>query len=98
KGDLLAIAGSIRPGTLLVEDIAQCVHHLQVGFLVAAADVVGFAWYSGIENTTDRGAVVFDEKPVAYLLAVAIDGQFLARKRVMDDQRNQLFGEVIGAV
>ena len=42
--------------------------------------------------------MVLDVEPVAHLQAVAVDRQGLAGQRVDDDQRDQLFGEVVGAV
>ncbi len=42
--------------------------------------------------------MVADVQPVAYLLAVAVDRQRLARLRVGDDQRDQLLREMVGAV
>jgi hypothetical protein len=42
--------------------------------------------------------VVLDVEPVADLLAVAVDGQRLAGQGVVDDQRDELFREVVGTV
>ena len=39
-----------------------------------------------------------DEEPVADLLAVAVDGKRLALERVGDHERDELFGELEGAV
>ena len=42
--------------------------------------------------------MVVDEEPVADVRARAVDGQFLAVERVENDERNQLFREVVRAV
>ena len=42
--------------------------------------------------------MVLDVEPVANLLAIAVDGQWLAGQGVVNDERDQLFREVVGAV
>jgi hypothetical protein len=42
--------------------------------------------------------MVLDVEPVTDLLTVAIDRQRLARQGVVDDQRDELFREVVRAV
>ena len=51
-----------------------------------------------MEDEVDGTGVVLDEEPVAHVLALAIDGQRLAMADVVDEQRNQLLRELIGAV
>ena len=46
----------------------------------------------------DRAAVIDDKEPVAHILAVTVDRQFLPLEGVVDDQRNEFFREVVGAV
>ena len=42
--------------------------------------------------------MVLDMQPVAHVLAAAIDRQALAAQRPDDGERDQLLGEVIGAI
>ena len=53
---------------------------LEVGALVAAADVIGLADATLCEDGADGRAVVGDEEPVADLLAVSIYRERLARR------------------
>ena len=42
--------------------------------------------------------MVLDVEPVTDLLAIAIDRQRLASQCIVDDQRNEFFWKVIGAI
>ena len=64
----------------------------------SAADVVGLADAAVLEHGADGAAVVVDVEPVADVLAVAVDGQGLAVERVVDHQRDELLGKLVGAV
>ena len=97
-GDLLFVRLAVGTRTEFVEDGAQGVDDVEVGHFVPAADVVDLAHPARLEDTADGAAVVFHIEPVADLLAVAVDGQGLAGQGVVDDQRNELFREVVGAV
>ncbi len=66
--------------------------------LVEAADVVGLGHAASVEDQVDGAGVVFDEEPVAHVLALAVDGQRLAVADIVDEQRDELFGELVGAV
>ncbi len=85
-------------GDELVEKGAEGVDDVEVGALVVAADVVGFADAAALEHGAEGAAVVEDEEPVADLLAVAVDRQRLALEGVGDHQRDELFGELVRAV
>ena len=63
-----------------------------------AADVVGLAGPPTLQDRGQRAGVVLDVQPVAHVGAVAIDRQRLALQRLQDDQRNELFREVVGPV
>jgi hypothetical protein len=69
-----------------------------LGFFVPAADVVGFAQLAGLEHSPVGAAVVFHVEPVTHLQAVPVDGQRFACQGVDDHQRDEFFGEVVGAV
>ena len=71
---------------------------LDIRLFVVAADVVDLAVGALVQHGVDRRAVVGDVQPVADLHAVAVDGQRLAGLAVVDHQRNELFGELIGTV
>ncbi len=92
----VGLVGGIRDE--LVEESAERVDDVEVGALVVAADVVGFADAAAFEYGADGAAVVEDEEPVADLLAVAVDGEGLALERVGDHEGDELLGELEGAV
>ena len=97
-GDLFLVGLAVGARAEFVEHGAEGVDDVEVGLFVPAADVVGLAHPARFENAADGAAMVFDIEPVADLLAVAVDGQRLAGQRVEDDQRDELFREVVGAV
>ena len=98
KGDLLAVAFAVNARAQFVKQGANGVDNFEVGLFIPAADVVHLADVAGIQYAADGAAMVFDVEPVADLLAVAIHGQGLACQGVDDHQRDELFGEVVGAV
>ena len=65
---------------------------------VEAADVVGFGNLPVMENHVDGAGVVFYEEPVAHVFALAVNRQRLLVADVVDEQRNQLFGELVRTV
>src|SRR5690606_26380538 len=71
---------------------------IDVALFVVAADVVGFTGHAGFDHAQQGAGVVFDIEPVADLQALAVDGQGFAFQGVEDDQRNQFFREMAGAV
>ena len=64
--------------------------------LVVAADVVDLAVLAAIGDHVDGLAVVHNIQPVADLHTVAVDGQRLVLLGVVDEQRDQLLGELVG--
>ncbi|MNN84410.1 hypothetical protein D3C81_2015660 [compost metagenome] len=60
----------------------------QIGFLVPAAYVIGFAKPAPRQHLADRRAVVAHVEPVSDILAIAIYRQSLARQSIGDYQRN----------
>ncbi len=65
---------------------------------VEAADVVGFGNFAVMENHVDGAGMVFYEEPVAHVFALAVNRERLLVADVVDEQRNQLFGELVGPV
>ena len=98
EGDLFLVGLTVRSGAKLIEDGAKGMDDFQVGFFVPAANVIGFPDPARFENSPDGTAVVLDVEPVANLLTIAVDGQGLAGQGVVDDERDELFREVVGAV
>ena len=83
---------------LLIEDVADRLHDLDVLLLAVAADIVGFSDPASFENFEDRCAVIDDIQPVAHVFAITVDRQILAVQGIVDDQRDQLFRELVGTV
>ena len=76
-------------------------HHLDdvdVLPFIETADIVGFRNLSLMENQVDGTGMVFHIEPVAYVLALAINGQPLAVADIVDEQRNQFLGELVRTV
>ena len=92
------IALAIGPRAEFVEDGAERVNNVEIRLFVPAADVVDLAELAGFKDAADGTAVISDVEPVADLLTIAVDGQGFAGQRVMDDQGDELFREVVGAV
>ena len=73
-------------------------HDLDILPLVVAAHVVDAAIRALRDDEVDGLAVVFHVEPVAHVGARAVNGELLALQYVVDDQRNELLGELIRAV
>ena len=97
-GNLILVRFAIGSGAEFIKDSAQGVNNVEVGLLVPAADVVDLAHPTRFKDAADGAAVVFHIEPVAYLLAVTIDGQRLASQGIVDTERDELFREVVRAV
>ena len=97
-GDLRGIGRAIGSRREIVEHRTKCVDYLKVGFFIPAADVVGFANLPVLKDATNGGAVVLHIEPIADLLAIAVDGKWFAGEGIVDDQRDEFFREMIGAV
>jgi hypothetical protein len=83
---------------LAVENGADLPHHVDVPPFIASADIVGFADFPVPRDEVERARVVLDVKPIADVLALPVDRQPLARERIEDGQRDQLFGEMIRTI
>ena len=97
-GDLLLVALSIGAGRKLIKDGTEGVDDVEVRLLVPPADVIGLTHLAGLEHATYGGGVVLHIEPVTDLLAVTVDRERLTGEGVVDDQRDELLGEVVGAV
>ena len=66
--------------------------------LIEATDVVGFGYFALMEDEVDGTGMVFYKEPVAYILAFAIDRQWLAVADVVDEEGYQLLRKLIRPV
>ena len=66
--------------------------------LVETADVVCPGHLPLVEYQVDGTGVVLDEEPVAHVLTLAVDGQRTAVADVVDEQWDELLGELVRAV
>src|SRR5690606_18889190 len=98
EGNLLAIGFSVCARFLLVQNIADRFYDAQVRALVVAADIVRLANFAGGDHQRQRPRMVVDVKPIADILAPAIDRQFTPIQRTQGHKRNELFGEVVWPV
>src|SRR5665213_1992548 len=88
----------IATGLELVQQSADRVHHVEVRHFGVATDVVCLAGQPAREHRAYRRAMVADVEPVANVLAVTVDGEWLSGERIDDHQRYQLLGELPRAV
>ena len=65
---------------------------------VEPADVVGFGNLPVMENHVDSAGMVFHEEPVAHVFALAVNRERFLVADVIDKERNQFFGELVGPV
>src|SRR3972149_9908297 len=77
---------------------ADFLHEAEIGWLDAAAEVVSLARLSAHQSPPETVTMVLNVEPVAYLPAVAIDGQRPSLGRVQEHQGNELLGELKGPV
>ena len=60
---------------------------------VEATDIVGFSDLAVMENHVDSAGMVFHKEPVAYVFALAVNRERFLVANIVDEKRNQLFGE-----
>ena len=71
---------------------------IEVRLLIPATDVIGLPHPASLKHTADRGCVILYVEPVAHLLTIAVNREGLAGESVVDHKRDELLGEVVGAV
>ena len=96
--DLLRIGLPVRTRANLIKQTANSVHHIDIAALRIAADIIGLARRGVLEHQPDGAGVIIDKQPIAHIGALPVDRQSLARQSFQYHQRDQLFGEVVGAV
>ena len=82
----------------LVDGLNHDLDDVDVLPFVEAADVIGFGNLPVMENHVDGAGMVFHKKPVAHVLALAVNRKRLFVADVVDEQRNQFFGELVRPV
>src|SRR6266403_2721327 len=97
EGDEFASTAAQVRGEL-VHKIGDEFNDAEVGPFVMAADVVGFAVGATREDLPEGLGVVADVKPVANVHAVPVNRDWFAGEAALNDDRDELFGKLIGAV
>ena len=65
---------------------------------IEPADVVRLGNFSVMENHIDSAGMVFHEEPVAHVFALAVNRERLLVTDVVDEKRDELFGELVRTV
>lgn len=81
-----------------IDQIADALHHTEIGAFAARANVVSLADPAVLERQCQRLRVVSDMEPVADIAAIAIDRQRLVRQSANDRVRDQLLRKMIRPV
>ena len=66
--------------------------------LVEAANVVGFGYLAIMEDSIDSTCMIHYIEPVAYVLTLAINREWFAMADVVDEERYELFWELVRAI
>ena len=82
----------------LIDGLDDDLDDVDVLPFVEAADIVSFGDFAVMENHVNSAGMVFHEEPVAHVFALTVDRQRLLVADVVDEERNQLFGELVRAV
>ena len=91
---VLAFRAAEEPVNSLDDDLDD----VDVLPFVEPADIVRFSNLSVMENHVDGAGVIFHEEPVAHVLALAVDRQRLLVTDVVDEERDELLGELVRTV
>ncbi len=97
KGDQLP-RRALLPAQPLVHHVAQKLDEVDVAPLVHAPHVVGLPHSAPVEDRVDGPRVVLDVEPVPHVLPLPVHGHGPSLLDVVDGQRDELLGEVVGAV
>ena len=66
--------------------------------LVESADVIRLCHFALVEDQVNSARMILYIEPVAYVFALAIYGQRFAVTDIVDEQRDQFLGELVGTV
>ena len=82
----------------LIKETADRAYKIDIRDLIVPADVVGLPRFPSVKNQVEGTAMVLHKEPVANILAVPVDGQFITRLGIENHQRDQLLGKLIRSV
>lgn len=94
----LAVGDVGDEGFRFAELFTNQLDDVNVLHLVMPADVVNLSDAPVVDNHVNRLAVILDVKPIADVLALAVDRQRFIVQAVRDHQRDQLFGKMVRPV
>ena len=81
-----------------VDGIDENLDYVNVLPLVETADIVSLSYLSVVENQVNRTCVVHYVEPVPHILSASIDRERLAVTYIVDEQRNELFRELVRTI
>jgi len=96
--DLLLIAFPVGSWLQFIEDSAELLHQVNIAQLGVAADGIGFADSAAGHNSVEGFHVILYKNPVADIFSVSVYRNGRSAERLTDNYRNQLLGELIGAI
>src|SRR5262249_47287831 len=96
--DQLAMRRPCRALPEAIHDLADRANDVNVAAFCTAADVVALAKTTLLEHSYQSLCVVVDIKPIADVEASSINRHLFAGEPLDDGQRDQLLGELIGAI
>ena len=82
----------------MIDQAANQPDNIDVGPLVPPTDVISFADAAIMEHPVDAIGMIFDIQPVPDMRPITVYWQLFTVQHIDDDQRNQLFGKMIGPV
>ena len=94
----LAVRDVLNQVLALAEFLEDGLDDIDIGAFIVAADVVNLADTALLQDEVDGTAVILDIKPVADILAVAVDRQLLVGQRVDNHQWDELLREMVRTV
>ena len=94
--ELVGVAFGIAQQT--VDGLDDYLDDVDILPLVESSDIVCLGNFPVVKYGVDGACVIFDKQPVTHVLALAIDWKRLAMTNVVDEQRDELFGELVWTV
>ena len=82
----------------LLQGLYNDVNNLDILLFIMTADIVGLKQSSLLLHHINGLGMILHIQPVTHIFTVPIHRQLLALQRIVDDQRNQLFRELVRAV
>jgi len=98
EGDLVFIWFTIGARREFVKECANRMDDLKVRFFIPTADIISLPNPASFQHAADGGTVIAHIEPVANLLPIAVDREWLSCKSVVDNERNEFLGKMVGAV